>query len=320
MRNSLPVSASDGGVSAAPEHEPVLLEASLSALAVQPDGLYVDATFGRGGHSRAILQRLGPQGRLLVFDQDPQAQQVALALAENDQRVHLEPCNFSELAARLESRGWLGTCAGILFDLGVSSPQLDQAGRGFSFAKAGPLDMRMDLRQSYTAADWVAETPVHDMIRVLREYGEENKAVRIARAIERARAEAPITDTLTLAQLIERAVGGRKGSRIHPATRSFQAIRIAVNRELDVLEQVLPQALEALAPGGRLAVISFHSLEDRLVKRFLRAQARPEAPDPVSPAPPPRLRGLGRHLADTLEAEANPRARSAVLRWAEKCA
>ncbi len=301
-------------------HEPVLLEASLSALEVRAEGVYVDATFGRGGHSQAILARLGACGRLLAFDQDPEAAVAAADLLGDDSRFEFEACNFSFLGERLRARGLIGACDGILFDLGVSSPQLDQAGRGFSFARSGPLDMRMDSRGGMTAAQWLAETPLNEMIRVLRQYGEEPKAGRIARAIVAARAEQAITDTLSLANLVERAVGGRRGSRIHPATRTFQAIRIAVNRELDVLAEVLPQALAALRPGGRLAVISFHSLEDRIVKQFMRDQVRPAAPDPISPAPPPRLRGMSRHLSDVIEAQQNPRARSAVLRWAEKCA
>jgi 16S rRNA (cytosine1402-N4)-methyltransferase len=177
----------------------------------------------------------------------------------------------------------------------------------------------MNPLQSFSAADWVARTDVPEMLRVLRRYGEENQAGRIARAIEAARAEEPIIRTAQLASLVERAVGGRRGQRIHPATRTFQAIRIAVNRELDVLAEVLPQAVAALKPGGRLVVISFHSLEDRIVKQFMRNQARPDAPDPVSAPPPPILRGVSRHLCDEQEAKANPRARSAVLRWAEKC-
>ncbi len=300
-------------------HEPVLLQACLDALALRPDGLYVDATFGRGGHSGAILERLGPQGRLIVFDQDPEAQAVARGWMRQEPRLSLEPANFSELAERLRERGLLGQVDGILFDLGVSSPQLDEAVRGFSFARPGPLDMRMNPLAGVSAAEWVASTPLAEMTRVLREYGEEKKAGRIARAIEAARRQAPIRDTLTLAGIIERAVGGRRGARIHPATRSFQAIRIAVNRELEVLAEALPQALDALRVGGRLAVISFHSLEDRIVKQFLRAQARPDAPDPVSPPPAPRLSPPRRVLCDEVEAGRNPRARSAVLRWAEVC-
>ena len=319
MLNSLPALISRPSVPAAHAHEPVLLDAALTALAVQPAGVYVDGTFGRGGHSRAILQQLGVDGRLIVFDQDPEAQDAARELAAQEPRLALEAVNFNALGERLAARGLVGAVDGILLDLGVSSPQLDDAERGFSFSRSGPLDMRMNPQAGPTARDWVAKTPVAEMTRVLREYGEEKKAGRIARAIDAARREAPITDTQRLAALIERAVGGRRGARIHPATRSFQAIRIAVNRELEVLREVLPQAVDALAPGGRLAVISFHSLEDRIVKQFLRAEARPPAPDPVSPPPAPRLRRVNRVLADAAEAARNPRARSAVLRWAEKC-
>lgn len=300
-----------------PGHESVLLDASLSALNIKPDGIYVDATFGRGGHARAILDRLGAGGQLIVFDQDPEAQAVAQVLARNDARVVLEPFNFAELAERLRQRGLMGRVDGVLFDLGVSSPQLDEAERGFSFMQDGPLDMRMNPLAGESAAQYLARVSYDELRRVLREYGDENQAGRVARAIERARAEQAITRTAQLAEIIETALGGRRGRRIHPATRSFQAIRIAVNRELDVLREALPQALEALVPGGRLAVISFHSLEDRIVKQYLRAEANPPAPDPVSPAPPGRLIGLKRRLCDGLEAERNPRARSAVLRWAE---
>ncbi len=320
MLNSLPVSGFERGFRVMLSHESVLLDASLDALSICGDGVYVDATFGRGGHSRALLERLDGAGRLIVFDQDPEAQAAAAGWMRQEPRLALEPFNFSHLHARLAERGLVGKIDGVLFDLGVSSPQLDDAERGFSFGKEGPLDMRMNPQAGISAAQWVAQTPYDEMRRVLREYGEENNAGRIARAIERARAETPIVTTLQLANIIERAVGGRRGKRIHPATRSFQAIRIAVNRELDVLAEVLPQALEVLKPGGRLAVISFHSLEDRIVKQFMRAQARPDAPDPVSPAPPPRLARVTRRLCDEVEASRNPRARSAVLRWAEKCA
>ena len=301
-------------------HAPVLLAASLEALGLKPDGIYVDATFGRGGHSRAILDRLGERGRLIAFDQDPEAQAVAAGWARVEPRLQLEPANFAQLGARLEAAGLAGRCDGILFDLGVSSPQLDEAERGFSFAKDGPLDMRMNPLAGTSAADWLAAVEVQALIRVLREFGEEPQARRIALAIDRARSEGPITRTAQLAAVIDNAVGGRRGRRIHPATRSFQAIRIAVNRELEVLAEALPQAFAALATGGRLAVISFHSLEDRIVKQYLRRLARPAAPDPVSPPPPPQLTPPRRVFADAAECQVNPRARSAVLRWAEKCA
>lgn len=301
-------------------HAPVLLDACLAALALRPGGTYVDATFGRGGHSQGILDRLDASGRLLVFDQDPEAQAVAAGWMRQEPRLTLESDNFSALARRLDARGLMGQCDGILFDLGVSSPQLDEAERGFSFAKDGPLDMRMNPLAGQSAAQWLATVEIAELIQVLRRYGEEPQARRIALAIERARQEAPIQRTGQLAALIEIAVGGRRGRRIHPATRSFQALRIAVNRELEVLAAALPQAFDALAPGGRLVVLSFHSLEDRIVKQFFRALAQPPAPDPVNPPPPPQLRGVKRLLSDPAEAQRNPRARSAVLRWAEKCA
>ena len=320
MLNSLPVSEFERGSRLMSAHESVLLDASLAALNVKEGGVYVDATFGRGGHSGAILDRLGANGRLIVFDQDPEAQVVAQALMKSEPRLQLEAANFSALAERLQQAGLQGQVDGVLFDLGVSSPQLDDAERGFSFSKDGPLDMRMNPLRGISAAEWVAKTPRDEMRRVFREYGDEAMPGRVAAAIERTRAETPIRSTLQLADIIETALGGRRGRRIHPATRCFQAIRIAVNRELEVLAEALPQALDVLRPGGRLAVISFHSLEDRIVKRFMRAQARPEAPDPISPAPPARLRQVKRQLCDGLEAQRNPRARSAVLRWAEKCA
>ena len=320
MLNSLPASESERGFRVTNAHESVLLEPSLAALKLRDGGIYVDATFGRGGHSKAILEKLGQNGQLIVFDQDPEAQAVAQGWMRQEPRLQLEPKNFSALSESIAERGLVGQIDGVFFDLGVSSPQLDDAQRGFSFNKAGPLDMRMNPLDGLSAAEWVARTSQDEIRRVLREYGDEAKPGRIARAIVEARVEAPITDTLRLASIIETALGGRRGQRIHPATRSFQAIRIAVNRELEVLAMALPQALEVLRPGGGLAVISFHSLEDRIVKQFMRAQSRPDAPDPISPAPPARLRMVKRQLCDGLEAERNPRARSAVLRWAEKCA
>jgi 16S rRNA (cytosine1402-N4)-methyltransferase len=301
------------------EHQPVLMQAVLDALAIRPDGLYVDATYGRGGHSRAILQRLGPEGRLLAFDKDPQACGQAWRELGREPRFRIRPGSFAQLGAALAEEGLRGCVQGILFDLGVSSPQLDEAVRGFSFLREGPLDMRMDPQAGESVAAWLARAEREDISRVLKDYGEERHHWRIAGAIVRAREAAPITTTTQLADIVARAMPGPR-QKIHPATRTFQALRIFINRELEELAAVLPQALEALAPGGRLAVISFHSLEDRMVKRFLRDCARPpQDPRDLGPAPAPRLRLIGKaQMADEAEIAANPRARSAVLRVAEK--
>ncbi len=301
-------------------HRPVLLEASIAALRVRVDGVYVDGTFGRGGHSRAILEKLGPRGRLIAVDRDPEAVAVAQAWARQESRLTVVPANYAQLQDKLAELGLLGRVDGVLLDLGVSSPQLDDPERGFSFQHDGPLDMRMNPLAGESAAQWLARADEADIRQVLWDFGEENKGRRIAAAIVARRAEGPLLRTGQLAELIERAVGGRRGARIHPATRSFQAIRMQVNGELAGLRAVLPQIVAALAPGGRLAVISFHSLEDRIVKRYLRALARPLAPDPVSPIPPSTLLDLARVLPDSAEQAANPRARSAVLRCATKAA
>ncbi|HXG27779.1 MAG TPA: 16S rRNA (cytosine(1402)-N(4))-methyltransferase RsmH [Nevskiales bacterium] len=305
------------------EHQPVLMQAVLEALAIRPDGLYVDATYGRGGHSRAILQRLGPEGRLLAFDRDPQACGQAWRELGREPRFRIRPGSFTQLGAALAEEGLGGRVHGILFDLGVSSPQLDEAARGFSFLREGPLDMRMDPQTGASVAAWLARAEREEISRVLREYGEERHHWRIAGAIVRARDTAPITTTTQLADIVARAMPGPRQpqrKKMHPATRTFQALRIFINRELEELDAVLPQALEALAPGGRLAVISFHSLEDRRVKRFLRDCARPpQDPRDLGPAPAPRLRLIGKAvMASEAEIAANPRARSAVLRVAEK--
>ena len=302
------------------EHAPVLLEATLAALAVRADGFYVDATFGRGGHAGAILGRLGDKGKLLAIDRDPDAVAAAARKFGTDRRATVTQARFSEL-----SRLVAGCKAdGILFDLGVSSPQLDDPQRGFSFLRDGPLDMRMDPHQGESAADWLVHATEREIAMVIARYGEERHARRIARAIVGARMQLPVTTTGRLAATITAAVPGREPGR-HPATRSFQALRIHVNRELDEIERALPQAVDALAPGGRLVVISFHSLEDRIVKRFMRAASRedpawaglPEVPAQARPA----LRLLGRAVfADAAEVARNPRARSAVLRAAERLA
>ena len=303
------------------DHHPVMLGEAVRALQLRADGVYVDATYGRGGHSRAILAELGAAGRLLAMDQDPAAETDALRLASVDQRFAFERGRFSELGEVLQ-RHRLNAVDGILVDLGVSSPQLDEARRGFSFRQSGPLDMRMNPDAGESAAEWLARATHPEIARVLRVYGEEPLASRIASAILRERESSPIIDTAQLARLIEEAVPARltQGKRVHPATRSFQAIRIHINNELGELESVLPQALAALKPGGRLAVIAFHSLEDRIVKRFLRRHAQPEQPAlPMAPPVLPSLHLVGKaQRAAADELESNPRARSAVLRVAEK--
>ncbi len=302
------------------EHAPVLLEAALDALAVRADGFYVDATFGRGGHAGAILGRLGEKGKLLAIDRDPDAIAAAARQFGADHRATITQARFSELP-----RLMAGCKAdGILFDLGVSSPQLDDPNRGFSFLRDGPLDMRMDPGHGESAADWLAHATMREIATVISRYGEERHARRIARAIVGARSGTPVTTTGRLASVIAGAVPRSEPGR-HPATRSFQALRIHVNRELDEIEHALPQAVDALAAGGRLVVISFHSLEDRIVKRFMRAASREDPAwagfPKVPPQAQPRLRLLGRAVfAGAAEVARNPRARSAVLRAAERLA
>jgi 16S rRNA (cytosine1402-N4)-methyltransferase len=302
-------------------HLPVLLEEALDALALRPDGVYVDATFGRGGHSRAILARLGPAGRLLAIDCDPDA--VAAGRAISDPRLHLEQARFSTLARVLDRQG-VGQVHGVLCDLGVSSPQLEDAQRGFSFRAEGPLDMRMDPRHGVSAAEWLATASERAIREAIRGYGEERFAKQIAAAIVAARRREPLRTTRQLADLVGAAVRTREPGQ-NPATRTFQALRILVNRELEEVSLMLPQALERLAPGGRLAVISFHSLEDRLVKRFFAAAASAALPRdlPVraSEMPQAPLRLIGRAIRPAAgERAANPRARSATLRVAERTA
>lgn len=286
------------------EHRPVMLDASLAGLALQSAGTYVDATFGRGGHSRAILEALSADGCLHAFDRDPDAQRAAQDLAANDPRFVFHPGCYSLMREELPA-----PVDGVLFDLGVSSPQLDDPERGFSFREDGPLDMRMDPDAGESAADWLRRAEADEIADVLFHFGDERASRRIARFIVNARAAAPITRTAELAALIERALGGRRGRKIHPATRSFQAIRIHVNQELDRVRDGLAAAVDCLKPGGRLSVISFHSIEDRLVKRALRDWARAEVPT---------IKLCGKKLADAQESAENPRARSAVLRVAEK--
>lgn len=303
-------------------HRPVLLEEALDGLAVLPDGIYIDGTFGRGGHAAAILGRLGPAGRLYAVDKDPDAVRVAQERFGRDARFQIRRGTFAMLGQLARDEGVAGRVSGILLDLGVSSPQLDDAARGFSFLKDGPLDMRMDPDSGLSAAQWLARADEAEIARVLQEYGEERFARRIARAIVQTRGERPIVTTQQLAELIAQAVPTRERHK-NPATRSFQALRIQVNRELQDLEAALEQALDALAIGGRLCVISFHSLEDRIVKRFMRRESRGEMlpPDlPVTGGPAPgRLRLVGKAIRPgARELDVNPRARSAVLRVAER--
>jgi len=307
-------------------HRPVLFEEVLEALAIKPDGIYVDGTFGRGGHAGAILDRLGAEGRLLAIDKDPQAVAAAKDRFGADSRFEIVQGSFTQLGCLVQERAWQrsngGSVDGVLLDLGVSSPQLDEPGRGFSFKHDGPLDMRMDPTVGQSAADWLAKAEAYDIRRVLREYGEEKFAKRIAYAIVQARAEKPITSTAQLAALIAEASPVHERGK-DPATRSFQAIRIFINDELGDVKACLPQALDVLKPGGRMAVISFHSLEDRIVKRFMRDEARgdpfpPDLPIPQS-ALTPRLKLVGKATrASEREIVENPRARSAVLRVAER--
>ena len=297
-------------------HQPVLAQEAIEALALRPDGIYVDGTFGRGGHSRLILERLGASGRLIALDRDPQAAEAARAIA--DRRFTFFKAKFSELS--MVPAG----VQGMLFDLGVSSPQLEDPARGFSFRHDGPLDMRMDPEAGMSAAEWLAKAEEKEIGGVIRDYGEERFAKQIAAAIVAARASSPIVRTRQLADLVARVVRTRESGQ-DPATRTFQALRIHVNRELEEVALMLPQAAERLAAKGRLVVISFHSLEDRIVKHFMRRAARPDVPRKLplkaSEMPQPVLRIVGRaQRASQQETRRNPRARSATLRVAERTA
>ncbi len=304
------------------EHQPVLLDAALAGLGLRDDGVYVDATFGRGGHSRALLGQLGARGRLIAFDQDPDAQAHAQVLADADPRLTFVPASFVDIAARVEALGLIGRIDGLLFDLGVSSPQFDVAERGFSFRHAGPLDMRMNPAAGEPVSAWLERASHGEIASVIKRLGEEPFAGRIAGAIVDARAKAPIADTVALAELVRGAIPARvaAGKRIHPATRTFQALRMHINDELGALDAALDATLDVLAPGGRLAVISFHSLEDRRVKRFMRHQARPPVPPvPMARQAAPAFDLIGKAVrAGTDETRANPRARSAIMRVAER--
>ncbi len=300
------------------EHAPVLRNAAIDSLAIRADGCYVDATFGRGGHAGEILGRLGGEGKLVAIDRDPEAAAAAAVLFSGDARARFVRARFSELREHVAP----ASADGILFDLGVSSPQLDEARRGFSFMRDGPLDMRMDPDSGASAAAFLAGSDEREIASVIGRLGEERHAKRIARAIVAARAAGAIETTGRLAGIVAAAVPGREPGR-HPATRTFQALRIHVNDELGELERALPQAVAALKPGGRLVVISFHSLEDRIAKRFMRSGSREDPAFAGLPQVPaaarPRLKLVGRAtFADETEVARNPRARSAVMRVAER--
>jgi 16S rRNA (cytosine1402-N4)-methyltransferase len=304
------------------EHEPVLCQEVVDALAVRADGLYVDGTYGRGGHSAGIVQLLGPQGRLLALDRDPEAVRAAVDRFGRDPRFCVLHSPFSALGREVRKQGWEGRVHGVVLDLGVSSPQLEDPARGFSFLQDGPLDMRMDPGSGMSAAQWLARAAERDIAAVLHDYGEERYARRVARAITAARRRGPIATTGQLAAIVSRTIPAREPGQ-HPATRTFQAIRILVNREIEELERCLAEIPGLLAAGGRLAVVSFHSLEDRMVKRFIRDQSRGDRFPrdlPVRQADLVRqVRPVGRARRPAPgEIARNPRARSAVLRVAEK--
>lgn len=307
-------------------HAPVLLDEAIEALAIKPNGIYVDGTFGRGGHSQLILSRLDEHGKLIAFDKDVSA--VAVGKMIQDKRFCIEHASFSQLQQRLQQIG-ISSIDGVLLDLGVSSPQLEDASRGFSFRETGPLDMRMDVTKGLSAAEWIATVKEDELEWVIKEYGEERYAQQIARAIIVARTRQSITTTRELAEIVAGVVRSRQRQREivrHPATRTFQAIRIFINQELEELSLTLPQCIELLNIGGRLVVISFHSLEDRMVKQFMRQQAHaPSIPrqiplklEELQRLGKQQLRLIGKIRPGITEIDSNPRARSAVMRVAEK--
>lgn len=304
------------------EHRSVLMKESIDGLNIVADGIYVDGTFGRGGHSRAILNQLGPNGQLIAFDKDPEAIACAEAHFNDDKRFTIIHGSFASLTAVANKMGVNGRINGILLDLGVSSPQLDNPERGFSFMNQGPLDMRMDLDQSMSAATFVNEASAEEMANVFREYGEERFAGRIARAIVESRAVSPILTTAALAEIVKEA-NPKWEKHKHPATRVFQAIRIHVNQELTDLSRVLKQCVDVLAIGGRLAVISFHSLEDRMVKQFMREMEQGNRPPKGVPIREEEIQSCFKRVGKAIkphddEISVNVRARSAVLRIGEK--
>jgi len=307
------------------KHTTVLLDEAVNGLNIREDGIYIDGTFGRGGHSRLILSQLGEKGQLIAIDRDPQA--IAAAAEINDPRFSIVHGPFSALAEYVEERGLTGKIDGVLLDLGVSSPQLDDAERGFSFMRDGPLDMRMDPTRGQSAAEWLMSAEEADIAFVIKTYGEERFGKRIARAIVERNRDQPMTRTKELATVIAAAMPVKDKFK-HPATRTFQAIRIWINSELEEIDTAMKGALSVLAPGGRLSIISFHSLEDRLVKRFMRDQSRgPQVPAGI-PMTESQLKALGGRELKTLgklipgeaEVNENPRARSSVLRIAERTA
>jgi 16S rRNA (cytosine1402-N4)-methyltransferase len=308
----------------ASEHQPVFLEEALKGLAIKPDGVYIDGTFGQGGHSKAILDRLSQQGRLFAMDKDVQAVQHGKKRFSGYQQFYLTHESFSSLAAFADRMNIKQKVDGVLLDLGVSSVQLDNSGRGFSFMKDGPLDMRMDQTRGITAADWLSDVDENVLASVIKTYGEERYAGRVAHAIVTAQKKHPIETTKQLADIVASVVSRSRRDKKHPATRTFQAIRIFMNEELVELEKVLEQVLEVLTIGGRLVVISFHSLEDRMVKQFIRRYEKGESYPRGFPQMDifiPRLKRIGRAIKPSKEAvRLNVRARSAVLRIAEKIA
>lgn len=301
-------------------HQAVLLDEAVAALNIVPNGIYVDCTFGRGGHARLILQRLNAEGRLIAMDRDAQA--ISAAAAIKDDRLHVAHGRYSDLTKVLKAAA-ITEVQGVLMDLGVSSPQLNEAQRGFSFQAEGPLDMRMDTSQGITAAQWLAAVEVNELAEVIKNYGEERFAKQIARAIVAARAGEAITTTQQLAEIVAQTIPKREPGQ-NPATRTFQALRIFINQELEELALTLPQCIQHLAPQGRLVVISFHSLEDRIVKRFMREHSQPQVlptklPVRARDLTPPKLRLIGKAMrASSAEVTGNPRARSAVMRVAER--
>jgi 16S rRNA (cytosine1402-N4)-methyltransferase len=304
------------------EHQSIMVNEVLEGLNIQKQGIYIDATFGRGGHTKAILEKLNQEGRVYALDKDPDAELVAQDLSANDSRFSFKRGSFSGVYAFCQQLGLVGKIAGILMDLGVSSPQLDTAARGFSFRLDGPLDMRMDPTVGISAAEWINSAEETEISEVLKEYGEERFHRRMARAIINARSQSPITTTLQLAEIITKANPAWERHK-NPATRSFQAIRIYINRELEDLALGLEQALEVLLPKGRLVVISFHSLEDRIVKRFIQKNEQGDIVPSYLPLPihnnSKKCHRVGKKIkASMLELAQNPRARSAILRVAEK--
>lgn len=309
------------------QHQSVLLTEAIDALAIKANGIYIDATFGRGGHSQAILKCLGQEGVLLALDRDPQAIEFISSskLLQNDARFHWEHQPFSKLTEVCEQYGWVGQIDGILFDLGVSSPQLDQAERGFSFNSEGPLDMRMDPTRGISASDWINQASIDELAKVFKEFGEERFAYRIAKAIDFNRRQKKIETTRELAEIVSKANPAWERHK-HPATRVFQAIRIYINQELEELAIALPKTIPLLRSGGRLVVISFHSLEDRIVKHFMRDHFKKQNKYPkgfaireIELSQTLSFKRIGKPIYPSeSEVKINPRARSAVMRTVEK--